>query len=133
MLVVGFVGGLAFSTVRTTHAAGQQGAMAITNGTDFSGCATASFGCTPTELTNVCNVEGSSDWIQCDFQAATHAGGTIHEENVVPCYEFTAEGFATATQSTIDDTPSGHVLVRCYFPNPPSAIGLRQAQSSTSV
>lgn len=123
MLAIGFIGGLAFNSVRTTQAAGQQGAITITNGTDFSGCAAASFGCTPTELTNVCNVEGNSDWIHCDFQAAEHSGGTIHQNNVVPCFEFTPEGFATATQSNIDYTPSGQVHVRCYFPNPPSSIG----------
>lgn len=130
MLVMGLAGGYILGSGRgTAHATPMQGFIDIYNGTDLFTCDTFAYGCSPTPvLSNACHTEGSSDWIACDFQVETHSGGAIHQENFLPCYNFTSQGYQVATQSTIDYTPSGNVHIRCEFPYPPNTMGLRVGQ-----
>jgi hypothetical protein len=126
MLIVGLAIGLAVGSagVGSVHATGMRGFVDIFNGTDVSSCVSDAYGCMPSQLSNVCQVEGNSDAITCDFQAAPHSGDTIHEEGI-QCFNATEAAIPTANSSEIDDTPSGNVHIRCVFPEGgPSGIGL---------
>jgi hypothetical protein len=81
---------------------------------------TAAFGYA-SEQVGACHAEGAADWVACDFLVQGHSGGTIHLADPVPCFSNTYQGFNTATQDTVDWTPSGEIHLACYFP--PTTMG----------